>query len=74
MEIKVMKDIVDGAKANRCVILRGSEHYDEFYSMSTKLFCLHALLTEKSVPYLDELLPSWIYAQRKSWETGASGA
>ena len=33
MEIKVMQDIADEAKANRCVFIRGSEHFDERYSM-----------------------------------------
>lgn len=33
MEIKVMQDIVDDAKAKCCVFLRGFEHYDDMYSM-----------------------------------------
>lgn len=38
MEIKVMKDISEAAKTGRCVVLRGSSHHDEIYSMLTTPF------------------------------------
>ena len=69
-----MNDILEEAKANRCVLLRGSENYDEFYSTFATLIYLRALLTKNSLPYHDELLPAWTYAQGKSWGTRASGA
>jgi len=49
MEIKVMEDIADNAKANRCVLLRGSAHYDEIYSMFANVLGLHAQLTKKQL-------------------------
>jgi len=39
MEIQIMKDIAGDAKASRCVFIRGSEHYDDMYSMCANPFC-----------------------------------
>lgn len=40
MEIKIMQDIASDAKANRCVFIRGSEHFDDMYSMCAYPFRL----------------------------------
>lgn len=66
MEIKVMKDIADDAKASRCVLLRGSEHYDDLYSMCAYSSYSHVSLTRASLPNHHDLLPLWIHAQGKS--------
>lgn len=74
MEIKVMQDIADDAKANRCVFIRGSKRYDELYSMCSHPLCLSAQLIMTSLPNHHELLPIRVYAQRKPCNTRASGA
>lgn len=73
MEIKVMQDIADDAKANCCVFIRGSEHYDDMYSMCARPIRLHASLTRTSLPNHHELLPFWINAQGEPWTATASG-
>ena len=45
MEIKVMQDIVDDAKASRCVVIRGSKHSPELYSMCSHPSCFHLTCT-----------------------------